>query len=1239
MDDQKDLVNQNNIFVGTSEMAMLMRLSLVVANPNQESQDCSKNTIGEPKNWSQSLKTAINIILGSPCAMFVFWGEQMNGFYNDACIPLLGKRHPDALVSPASEIFVEIWDTIGQQIQTTLKEGIASCNENLLLMIERDTPLRGRCSHCYQEAVKFTFSYSPIFDDDSTVGGVLCTCIPEEKAQKQTSSFSSINYQTDSPTNAPTKKGSPKLSASQAENQSAAKTVDNDSEARFQQMAQTIPCVFWLNDLQTNRLLYLSPAYEEIWGRSLEEIYTDFSIWIETIHPEHREQMQTAPARCLANNGNEEEYRIIRPDGSIRWIRDRGFVVRNPEGEPYRLAGVAEDITEQKQAAEILRENQARLKFVLDSSQIGEWDLDLTTQAYTTHRSLKHDQIFGYQELLPQWSYEIFLNHVHPDDRKFVDSSFKQTLSTYVDWDFECRIIHASRQIHWISARGSVYRDSNGNPIRLIGILTDITKRKRAEESLRESERRLRRLVESNMFGVVFGDTSGKLSYANDYVLNMIGYTSEEMYSGRVRWDELTPPEFTPLDAKAIQELTQKGVCNPYEKEYIHKDGRRIPILSGVTFLTEPYNDNQEVIAFVLNLTELKQITEERDRFFNLSLDMMAIGNLDGYFTQVNPAWEKTLGLTPAELTTQSYLYFVHPDDLNATLTQGQKLGWNLETIGFENRYRTKNGSYRWLSWNVSAFPEQNVLYAVARDITEQKQIESDLRESELNFRTLADAMPQIFWTACPDGWINYYNQRWYNYTGLSFEQTKRWGWQTALHPDDIEYSTNLWRESIHTDSEYNTEYRLKRASDGQYRWFLVRGIPLRDENGQIIKWFGSCTDIHDQKRAREAAEEANRIKDEFLAVLSHELRTPLNPILNWTKLLQRGKLNYEKTVKALASIERNAKLQVQLIEDLLDISRILQGKLSLNVSLVDLSKVIQATLENVHLAAQAKSLQIKTAKSLLVGMVNGDAGRLQQIVWNLLSNAIKFTPPGGIITVELTEVENQAQIQVKDNGKGIHPRFLPHVFEHFRQEDSATTRKFGGLGLGLAIVRQLIELHGGTVAVESSGEGKGAIFTVCIPISTEAIHIPVTSSSPNPSASLVGRTILIVDDEPDSLELIQFILEQEGATVTAVTSAAEALRFFNSIVPDLLISDIAMAEMDGYDLIQIIRGSEQDRNILRILPHRSRIKAIALTAYAGKLNESKAISAGFQRHLSKPIDPELLVNTIVELLDDTPYP
>lgn len=531
------------------------------------------------------------------------------------------------------------------------------------------------------------------------------------------------------------------------------------------------------------------------------------------------------------------------------------------------------------------------------------------------------------------------------------------------------------------------------------------------------------------------------------------------------------------------------------------------------------------------------------------------------------------------------------------------------------------------------------------QEILERQRILEILRQSEERYRYLAEAIPQLVWTTNPNGECDFFNQNWCEYTGLTLEQSLGSGWLAALHPDDIKNADEVWSNAVKNSTIYNNEYRFKRASDGSYRWQLARGLPLKDEQGIVVKWFGTCTDIHEQKQileerahlleleqvARAKAETANRIKDEFLAILSHELRTPLNAILGWSKLLQAGRLDQAKTSEALATIERNANLQVQLIEDLLDISRILQGKLTLNITKINLESTVLSALQTMHLAAEAKSIEVSTIFEPHVGQVMGDSTRLQQVVWNLLSNAVKFTPKGGKVEVRLEQADGYAQIIVSDTGKGISAEFLPFVFDYFRQADSTSTRNFGGLGLGLAIVRNIIEIHGGIVKADSHGEGKGAIFTVSLPLLPDESP-RMTNEQKDPafltpnSLPLSGIRVLVVDDDADSRDFVAFILEQDGACVFTVSSAFEALQTLPQVKPDVLVSDISMPEMDGYMLIHQVRTWTPEKG--------GQIPAIALTAFARNNDQHKALKAGFQMHLSKPLNPEKLVAAIAKLVE-----
>lgn len=413
--------------------------------------------------------------------------------------------------------------------------------------------------------------------------------------------------------------------------------------------------------------------------------------------------------------------------------------------------------------------------------------------------------------------------------------------------------------------------------------------------------------------------------------------------------------------------------------------------------------------------------------------------------------------------------------------------------------------------------------------------------------------------------------------------------------------------------------------------------------------FLASLRDITDRKRAEEAraqlikeqvarakAEEASRMKDEFLATVSHELRAPLNIICGWVGLLRDCDFDQASLAKALTTIERNAKLQAQLIEDLVDISRIVSGKLNLDLHPSNLAPIIKAATDAMRPAAEAKEISLTASSGSRDGLVLIDPDRIQQVIVNLISNSIKFTPPGGQVVVRLEQSESEAIISVTDTGIGISPEFLPHVFERFRQADGSSTRNHGGLGLGLSIVRRLVELHNGSVLVESPGEGRGTTFTVKMPLaSVSGDEYQAKGHSENSRESshsmiggmaLSGLRVLVVDDEADVRDLISIILTQCGAEVKAVASAAEALHELVEWRPDALISDIGMPGEDGYALIRRVRAMEAQVGGPRMIP------AVALTAYARGQERLKALAAGYQAHLSKPAQMTDLVLTLKNL-------
>jgi signal transduction histidine kinase/ActR/RegA family two-component response regulator len=379
------------------------------------------------------------------------------------------------------------------------------------------------------------------------------------------------------------------------------------------------------------------------------------------------------------------------------------------------------------------------------------------------------------------------------------------------------------------------------------------------------------------------------------------------------------------------------------------------------------------------------------------------------------------------------------------------------------------------------------------------------------------------------------------------------------------------------------------------------------------------------EQAARGEAEEANRLKDEFLATLSHELRTPLTAMLGWLSMLRAGRLDAETSTHALETVERNARAQAQLIEDLVDVSRIVGGKLKLQIEPVDMVTVIAAAIDIVRPAAHARGVSIEVSPDASVGPVAGDPARLQQIVWNLLSNAVKFTPRDGRVIVSLRRFESFAEIEVRDTGIGIEADFLPRVFERFRQAESALIRSHRGLGLGLAIVRHLTELHGGTVSAASDGEGKGATFVLRVPLAMRSASMAAIQHLPAGDLKLTGLRVLLVEDEADTRELLTLTLRVSGAEVQAVDSAQQALVGLQSFKPHVLLSDIGLPVESGYDLIAQVRA----------LPTaNSTIPAVALTAFASEKDHQRALASGFQVHLAKPVEPRRLIEVIGQLVD-----
>jgi len=671
----------------------------------------------------------------------------------------------------------------------------------------------------------------------------------------------------------------------------------------------------------------------------------------------------------------------------------------------------------------------------------------------------------------------------------------------------------------------------------------------------------------------------------------------------------------------------------------------RIGVL--LSFLLAGINLVQRRAGAALNASEVRY-----RRLFEASPDGVFLFDADsGRVTDVNPYLAELLGQSRDELLAKSLwdMGLFHDE------TRGREAFAELREKNY-HRYDhlsilTPSGQRHAVEFTCNAYMSgrRRVMQCNVRNITDRKRAEDALRDSEERYRSLVEISPQGVWIIGRDGTPLFINQYWVEYSGMTLQRSAHGGWMEQVHPDDREKFVESWARSRASESVYESELRMRRASDGQYRWHLARGVPVHDANGRIDKWLVVFIDIDERKQTeqervqllqrehalRTQAEAANRAKDDFLATLSHELRTPLNAILGWTQTLQHGDADRQTVQRALAQIDASANAQAKLINDLLNVADIGAGRLRLDIQPVNLVPLVDSIVESLRPAILARDITFESLIDPEAGALSGDPARLQQIVWNLLSNAVKFTPHGGHITLALSRTDSQIEVSVTDDGEGISGEFLPYVFDRFRQADASIKRRHGGLGLGLAIVRHLAELHGGTVVAESKGEGQGSRFAVHLPI--RSLHegspvqpaaaqprVPDAGIAPRarPKPRLTGLRILSVDDDPNTREMLQEALERAGAEIASAASAPEALEKLRTFRPHVLVSDIGLPEEDGYDLLRKVRALSASDG--------GNTPAVALTGYAREQDHQAAIAAGYQEFVAKPVNLEELANAIL---------
>ena len=940
------------------------------------------------------------------------------------------------------------------------------------------------------------------------------------------------------------------------------------------------------------------------------------------------------------------------------------------------------DLSERQRYEAELRQSEERFRLASDAAGALVYDVDLTGRRHVIVHGL--ERVTGYPANDATLNSEWWHSLVHPEDLPAHRENLSRHLESGKHYRATYRIRRKDGAWIWVEDTARIVKDESGAPVQLVGAIVDITARREAERE----QHKFVSLVENSTDFIATCDLDFKPTYANNAAFRLLGLKDRETARQLPFKDFFFSEDWEFIQQEFLPRVLSEGRAEAEIRLRNLRRGTATWVLYNLFKIHDEQGRPMGLATVSKNITERK-LQEERqreseERFRSMANTTPAIiwtAAPDGRITFHNQQWLDYTGLTPEQNEGNWADIVLHPDDYEPCLRAWRQALERGEKYEIEVRNRRRDGEYRWFL--TRAVPVRNATgeivswFGSTTDIHEQKLAEEEIKTVNYRFRVAEEAARGLNYDWNLKTGAVTRSESVERVLGYSREEigTTWQAWAALIHPDDrrvhseaeaIEFLRQLPEDS------FGGEYRV-RHKDGHYVWVLERGLILRDKQGNIRRVIGQSVDISERKqleaerehllaeeqKARAQAEAATHAKDEFLAVVTHELKTPLNSINGWAELLRGGKLSDDDARRAIDIIVRNAKVQKQLIDDLLDISRIIAGKMRLNVSDISLPEVLRAAAETVQHAAAAKHIQLRVSVEERQGEeetgrkgegagfspflpvpssprppaprfhVQGDFDRLQQVVWNLLANAIKFTPEHGRVEVMLRQRELKAEIVVRDTGKGIKPEFLPFVFDRFRQENAAKSRTEGGLGLGLAIVRQLVELHGGSVCAESAGTGQGAIFTVALPLcneerSTEKEQAPQTANNDGGAGRIAGVRVLAVDDEPETRLLLRVILEGDGAEVKTTGSAADANALLDEWKPDVIVADIGLPDVDGYEFIQQVR--KRSRELGGLLP------AVALTAYSRTEDRVQALAAGYQAYVAKPVEPEDLLMIVASL-------
>lgn len=1002
------------------------------------------------------------------------------------------------------------------------------------------------------------------------------------------------------------------------------------------------------------------------WGEALIQFYND--AYRQTMGPERHPSALGQPGKeCWA-----EAWHIIGPE--IDWVLSgKGATWHENALVPVTRHGRREDVYWTYGYSPIADEAGVQGVLVICNDVTSQFQASQTLRQ--SYRTLVEsmDEAFSLIEIL-------FNSQGNPADYRFLECNAAFTEQTGLTDpigktakelvpDLEDRWIqmygkvaltgeavrfveHAPSMGRWFDVYATRVGDAPSRKVALL--FKDITAQKRNEAALLQSQReallaahqaeeeraRMKALLEIAPVGIIYADQDGRILHSNTETQRIWGNHPmscgiEHYHEWQGWWADASDKDGQPVQphewplARALRGEEVAGdvfEIAPFPPQNEHRTVmiRAVPIRNAK-------GDVSGAVIAQLDISERNKHEAERQHFVSLanrSTDFIAMADLHLKPTYINAAGMEMVGLDSLDqgMATPIMEYFF-PEDVPFVEQEFFPKVLKEGSAEVEIRFRhLKSDKAMWMHYHVYTlldYKGNTTGYAtVSRNITDSKLAAQALQENEAKFRTIANAMPQMIWSTLPDGYHDYYNDRWYEYTGMPRGSTDGEGWNGMFHPDDRQRAWERWHRSLTTGEVYEIEYRLRHHS-GEYRWVLGRALPIRNGAGNIIRWMGTCTDIHEQKLTQHALIEADQRKDEFISVLAHELRNPLAPIRTAVDLIHMVDVRQPLLQQAIAVMDRQLSHMTSLIDDLLDVARISKGKVDLKLQPCNIAQIATNVANDYRKNIESNGVQLNTAVPDDPVWGNADPTRLSQIIGNLLHNACKFTKPGDSITISL-EVEpiasqSRAVMTISDTGLGIAPELLPELFSPFSQARQDLSRSSGGLGLGLTVVRGLVELHGGTVSAHSAGIGQGATFVITLPIcatpgaTVEEAHAPASER----------RTlkILLIEDGEDLLQILSGALILQGHEVMTATTAHAGLALAQQHNPEVVISDIGLPDMDGYELA---------RN-LRLLPQIRQPVLVAMTGYGQHEAKLRAKESGFDHHLTKPVN----IKTFLNLLND----